>query len=227
MPESDQRSAVMSLGMDPLDAQIRLVSFFDTPDLTLNKNGVVVRARRVQRKGDDSVVKLRPGRARRALARAASLAELRGRGRRDAGRVRVLGIHERDRLERPTSQKVNRGKRPLRKLFSKEQRAFYSEHAPEGLGLDDLSLLGPIFVLKLKFSPAELDRKLVAELWLFPDNSRVLELSTKCAPSEAFQVAAEVRAYLSERGVSLAGEQQAKTSKALEFFSKQLSEPAA
>ena len=122
---------------------------------------------------------------------------------------------------------MNQGKRPLRKLFSKEQRAFYSEYAPEGLGLDDLSLLGPIFVLKLKFSPAELDRKMVAELWLFPDNSRVLELSTKCAPSETFQVAAEVRAYLSERGVSLAGEQQAKTSKALEFFSKQLSEPAA
>ena len=60
VPESDQRSAVMALGMDPLDAQIRLVLFFDTPDLTLNKHGVVVRARRVQRKGDDSVVKLRP-----------------------------------------------------------------------------------------------------------------------------------------------------------------------
>ena len=46
--------------MDPLDAQIRQVYFFDTPDLALNKSGVVVRARRVQRKGDDTVVKLRP-----------------------------------------------------------------------------------------------------------------------------------------------------------------------
>ena len=34
--------------------------FFDTPDLSLSKAGVVVRARRVQGKGDDSVVKLRP-----------------------------------------------------------------------------------------------------------------------------------------------------------------------
>ena len=46
--------------MDPLEAQIRQVFFFDTPDLALDKPGVVVRARRIQGKGDDSVVKLRP-----------------------------------------------------------------------------------------------------------------------------------------------------------------------
>ena len=34
--------------------------FFDTPDLRLNRQGVVVRARRVQGRGDDTVVKLRP-----------------------------------------------------------------------------------------------------------------------------------------------------------------------
>src|SRR5207342_1962316 len=60
VPESDQRSAAVALGMDPLDAELRQVFFFDTPDLALNERGVVVRARRVQRKGDDSVVKLRP-----------------------------------------------------------------------------------------------------------------------------------------------------------------------
>ena len=38
-------------------------------------------------------------------------------------------------------------------LYSKEQRAFYQAHAPEGLGLDDLSVLGPINVLKLRFTP--------------------------------------------------------------------------
>ena len=60
VPEADQRSSVTALGMDPLEAQIRQVFFFDTPDLALNAAGVVVRARRVQGKGDDSVVKLRP-----------------------------------------------------------------------------------------------------------------------------------------------------------------------
>jgi hypothetical protein len=46
--------------MDPLDAQIRQVYFFDTPDLALNTHGLVVRARRIQQRTDDSVVKLRP-----------------------------------------------------------------------------------------------------------------------------------------------------------------------
>ena len=39
VPEADQRSAALALGMDPLDAQIRQVFFFDTPDLALYKGG--------------------------------------------------------------------------------------------------------------------------------------------------------------------------------------------
>jgi hypothetical protein len=119
-------------------------------------------------------------------------------------------------------KKTIAGKR-VSKLFSKRQRRFYDEHAPDGIGLDDLSLLGPIFVLKLKFSLPEYRRRLVAELWLYPDATRVLELSTKCAPDEAFQVAAETRALLAGRGVDLSGEQQTKTRKALDFFAAELS----
>ena len=60
VPDSQQRSTVQALGIDPLDVQMRQVFFFDTPDLKLNAAGLVVRGRRVQAKGDDSVVKLRP-----------------------------------------------------------------------------------------------------------------------------------------------------------------------
>ncbi|HZA86947.1 MAG TPA: hypothetical protein VE466_08715, partial [Acidimicrobiales bacterium] len=60
VPDEHHRSTVAALGMDPLEAQIRQVFFFDTPDLALNQQGIVVRARRVQGRGDDSVVKLRP-----------------------------------------------------------------------------------------------------------------------------------------------------------------------
>src|SRR5262249_39636722 len=41
--ESDQPAVAYALGMDPVDAQIRQVFFFDTPDLTLSNSGVVVR----------------------------------------------------------------------------------------------------------------------------------------------------------------------------------------
>jgi hypothetical protein len=50
----------------------------------------------------------------------------------------------------------------------------------------------------------------------------ILELSTKCAPSETFQVAAETRAFLTQKGVDLTGEQETKTKKALQYFSKRL-----
>src|SRR5688572_27644472 len=60
VPDSDHRSSIAALGMDALDAQIRQVFFFDTPELALNDAGVVVRARRVQGKTGDTVVKLRP-----------------------------------------------------------------------------------------------------------------------------------------------------------------------
>lgn len=114
------------------------------------------------------------------------------------------------------------GERPLRKLFSKEQRAFYEANAPDGIGLDELSVLGPIFVLKLRLDPQELGRRLVAEMWIYPDGSRVLELSTRCATNEAFQVAAESRAFLAKSGVDLSGEQQTKTRKALGYFARNL-----
>src|SRR6478736_4457544 len=60
LPESSYRSAARALGFDPLDTQIRQVFFFDTPDLDLNEAGVVARARRIQGRAHDSVVKLRP-----------------------------------------------------------------------------------------------------------------------------------------------------------------------
>jgi hypothetical protein len=121
---------------------------------------------------------------------------------------------------------VAAGRRAIRKLYSKEQRAFFAAHAPDGVEMDDLSVLGPITVLKLKFSPEGYGRRLVAELWLYPDGSRILELSTKCAPTEGFQVAAETRAFLSGQGVDLFGEQQTKTKTALEYFSRNLSAAA-
>ena len=60
---------------------------------------------------------------------------------------------------------------------------------------------------------------MVAEVWLYPDDSRILELSTKCAPAEMVGVAREGRAYLTSHDITLTGEQQTKTRKALEFFS--------
>jgi len=223
VPMSDRSRGAAQLGVDPLDAQIRQVYFFDTPDLALDRQGIVVRARRVQRKGDDSVVKLRPivpaelpSEVRESPSFGIEVDAMPG-GHVCSGSMKAT-------LKTPVVREAVTGAKPLRKLFTKEQRALFSAYALEGLGLDDLSILGPIFVLKLKFSPEGYDRKLVAELWLYPDNSMLLELSTKCAPGEAFQVAAETKGFLHENGIDVGGEQETKTRKALEFFSARLRE---
>jgi hypothetical protein len=219
VPERQQRSAVAALGLDPLDAQVRLVHFFDTPALDLERAGVVVRARRVQGKGDDSVVKLRP----------VVPSELPAGLRRSAGFFvevdampggYVCSASLKGRPKPPGVRETLLAGRPLHKLFSKEQRAFYAEHAPAGIALDELRMLGPIFVLKLKGVPEGFRRRLVVELWLYPDGARILELSTKCPPSEAFQVAGELRTYLVGCGLRPSAGQQTKTRKALEFFSR-------
>jgi hypothetical protein len=222
VPEGDQRSTVAALGLDPLQAEIRQVFFFDTPELTLNESGVVVRVRRAQKKGDDSVVKLRPvvpaelpGKLRRSPAFGVEVDAMPG-GFVCSGSLK--GVPPTD-IRKGLSRK-----QPLRKLFTKEQRALFATHAPEGIELDGLSVLGPIFVLKLRSFPKGFDRKLVAEMWLYPDNTRILELSTKCAPSEAWEVAAHARAFLEGKGVDLLGEQQTKTRTALEFYSRELAE---
>ena len=62
--------------------------------------------------------------------------------------------------------------------------------------------------------------KLAVELWNYPDGTRILELSTKCPPADAFDVAAEARVFLSDAGIDLGDPQQTKTRTALEYFSK-------
>lgn len=220
VPEHQQVTVVRALDLDPLEAQIRQVYFFDTADLRLSRRGVVVRARRVQGKGDDTVIKLRPldpatlpAAVRRSPAFGVELDAMPGGLYVCSGSLRGVAKDVRGTILRGG---------PLRRLFSKEQRALFAEHSPPDLELDDLRVLGPTFVLKLKFEPEVLGRRVVAEYWLYPDGSRIFELSTKCLPGEAFQVAFETRAVLAERGIDVGGEQQTKTRKALDFFAARL-----
>jgi hypothetical protein len=217
VPDEDRRSAAAALGIDPLKAVIRQVFFFDTPDLALDRSGVVIRARRTQGAPDDTVVKLRP------VVPASLPKKLRDEPdfvvEVDAmpgsyvcsasfkGRAKTGGVAD-----------ATAGERPLRKLFSKGQRSFFAEHAPAGVELDDLAVLGPVHAFKLKVSPEALGRKLAVELWFYPDGSRILELSTKCAPADWFEAATSSRDFLASKEIDLTAEQSTKTRSALEYF---------
>jgi len=227
VPASSHRATIQGLPLDPVEAQPRQVFFFDTPDLALNKAGLVVRARRIQGGRADTVIKLRP------VVPAELPAELRKLAAFNVEVDMLPGgfVCSASLKGRSTGQAVRdvvAGDAPLKDLFSARQRSFYKEHAPDGLKLADLRALGPTFLLKsvfdakTGFDPKGLARRIVAEMWLYPDGSRILELSTKCLPVQAFQVAAEVRAYLVSHGVELDGVQQTKTKTALEFYAGQL-----
>lgn len=221
VPENSYSATARALGMDPLEARIRQIFFFDTPELTLNHAGLVVRARRIQGANDDSTVKLRPVDPRALPKKVRESIHFGVEVDAMPGGYVCSGSMKAEIGKRDVHDVAFDGK-PIRKLFNKEQRAFYETHAPDGLALDDLSVLGPINVLKLKFLPKGSKIPMVAEVWLFPNNTSVLELSTKCAPKQALTVAGELRSFLTKKSVPLDGEQQTKTKTALELFSARL-----
>jgi hypothetical protein len=225
VPASGQRSAIRSLGVDPLDAQIRQVYFFDTPDLALYEAGLNLRARRMQGKGEDSVVKIRPVDPDQLEAEWRDSPGMKVELDAMPGGY-VCSASLKGKPDTGGTSKVALGEEPIRRLFSKEQRAFFKAHAPRGLTMSDLSVLGPIFVLKVNFTPAGFNRQVTGEMWLYPDGRRLLELSTKCPPNEALQAATEFRLFLEDRGVDVTGAQETKTRSALQFFAKELKSSA-
>ena len=204
VPDAEQRSTVDALGLDPLDAQIRQVFFFDTPDLALNEAGVVVRARRIQGTGDDSVVKLRPVvpdelPERACAARPSSTVEVDAMpgGYVCSASLKASSAATRRRGavggERAAAQAVLEGAaRVLRRACARGRRA----RRPRRARAD---LRAQAEVRRRRTSTA----RLVAELWIYPDSLMILELSTKCKPPDIVRVALETRALLAERGIDV------------------------
>jgi len=225
-PIHTHRATIAKIGIDPIESEVRQVYFFDTPNLDLNKAGVVVRARRIKGGAGDTVIKLRP------VDPAGIGTELR---RSESFKTEIDVVPGgfvcsgsfKGRCTAQEAKDAVGGKMPLDSLFSKEQRAFYRKHAPKGIALRSLETYGPTFVLKARTWLKQLDRRLVVEMWLFPDGSRNLEISMKCAPSEAFHVAQDAKEYFKSIGIELSANQQTKTRAAMQFFQPEVRQQAA
>jgi len=224
VPVESHVATIRGLPIDPVEARARQVFFFDTPNLDLNSAGLIVRARRSAGGGGDTVIKLRPVEPDDLPPEVRKL---------DSFNVEVdvlpggfvcsaslKGVSDGDRVRDATA-----GVLPLRKVFGKDQRAFFERHAPAGITLDGLSVLGPTFILKSTFVAdfGGRNQRMAAELWLYPDGSRILELSLRCPPKQAFHVAAETRSYLAARGIQAEESQSPKTRSALAYYARLLS----
>jgi hypothetical protein len=217
VPHADQRTVARRMGIDSIDAVIRQAVFVDDRDLGLSAAGVVVRARRTQRKSGDVTVKLRPMLPGDVPA-----------GLRDLPGFKVeidaspTGFTCSASLTASVADKkvkaLINGDRKLMDVLDDAQRALLADRMPEGVHLDDLRVLGPVHLLKCKFSPEGFSRPMTAELWLLP-NGRILELSTKCHPREAFQTAAEAKVFMAANGVDLGAPQELKTASAMASLS--------
>ena len=133
VPDDDRRSAVAALGIDPLEAQIRQVVYFDTPDLQLNQRGVVVRVRRVQGKSGDSVVKLRPVVPDELPTSVRNVSQLHVEVDAMPGGFVCSGTMK-AKLDPAKVKETLAGRHPLGKLFSREQRDLYANARPVRAG---------------------------------------------------------------------------------------------
>jgi hypothetical protein len=223
VPDAGRRAVSDRLGMDVLDAKIRQVFFFDTARLDLNDSGVVVRARRIQGRTGDAVVKVRPfdvGAAPKSFVRDDRFVTeidampggfvCSGSLRAPVDNGRILDVYH--------------ARGSLRRMLTKSQRALFKAYGLPTIDLDELLVLGPVNVLKLKFGDPAKRRRMAAELWFYPDGSRILELSTKCRPADAVKVAEQTRSRLTSNGVDLSASQLTKTKSALEYFAGQVRE---
>ena len=225
VPGPARDATCAALGVDFARVRADRVYYLDTEDRTLHRQGVVVRVRSIARGPDDSVVKLRPvspGAIPAALRHSRQFVvevdAMPGSFVCSGALKARLGAHD---VERAMARR-----RPLRALFSGPQLRLLAARLPRQAGIDDLAILGPVDARRRKLVPAGLDRALLVEQWTFPDDSRILELSTRCRPDAILPVAARMAAVLRAHGVDLTGPQQTKTHATLDFFSTRPATPA-
>ena len=216
LPENARAGTGAALGVDPLEGQIRQVFFFDTPELALNAAGVVVRARRRQGEEADTVVKLRP------VVPAELPEELR---RSKSFNVEVDAMpggfvcSASFKGRRTTTRSGRRRGRPPdpQALLEGAARVLCRPRARR-LELDQLSVLGPIPILKLKIRPegirAPARGGAVAVSGRFPDR-RALHEGPALRGDPGRRRGEELPHEHRRRP---RGEQQTKTKTALEFF---------
>jgi len=216
VPEAAHESACSSLGVDLCSVPARTVYFLDTPDLTLERAGIVVRIRSFRNKPDDSVIKLRP----------VSPVDLRSGRKRLVAEIDAMpggfvcsGAMKRHLGKRDVERVMTKG-RSLRKLFTNRQVKLLTDHVPVPVRVDDLEIFGPVDVHRVKIRPDGLGRTLSVERWTYPDGSRILELSTRCRAKVAVPVAAEFAAMLQAYDIDISGYQQTKTRATLAYFGR-------
>jgi len=217
-----------SLSAEKEDAKLRRIFFFDTPDLSLFSEGVILRARiheQGKKSGEgDTTVKIRDPRAvnhsdldregfkcewdiAASAKRACSYTQ--DRGALDFARVLIKQDHS------------------VKTLLTSKQRDFLQDHLSSKTAWESLKILGPIYSRAWKLESPLLhsqdrsDPEWSIELWELPGVARFLELSTRSELGDADTTLADLRDWCQNHGIRLTQNPSTKTEWVLKYFSKQ------
>ena len=212
--EPSVQAELRRAGVDPAR---RKVYFYDTSELALFAEDLVLRARVTDGYDDDSTVKLRPLPLPDVPARWRATdgvrIELDVVGERRVPSAKLDGQPDRGEIER-----VEDGALQLSKLFSRAQEELVADGLPSGVSLDDLAVLGPVDALKWDLPPATFPYKLAVEQWSLPDGTHFVELSFKATPDEAHVAEQAFHALLDRLQIGHDGDPDPKTPRVLRFF---------
>ena len=202
-------------------ADVRLIYFYDTPDLDLFEAGVALRARLIKGDDDNSTVKFR---SKEIASLSPEWKRLKGFkleadwvGSRAVFSASLTYPQKRDEIKA-----VAAGKRSIDKLFSRDQERFFREIYDDPIDFADLSVLGPIRVLRWELKQEGFADEITVEEWRLPNGDDLVEVSTKTPPDKAAQTRKVFDKHLRDLGLDPHGAQETKTRTALKYFTSLL-----
>lgn len=204
-------------------ADVRVVYFYDTPDLDFFNAGVALRARLIKGDDDNSTVKFRSDKMTNIAPDWQQLdgfkLEADWVGDHAVYSASLTCPQRRDEIDA-----VAKGKRSIDKLFSRDQERFLQEHYKKPVDFGQLRVMGPIRVLRWKLKHANFAYELTVEEWRLPDGDDLVEVSIKVPPEKAAQARTAFDTHLEELHLDPQGAQETKTRTALLYFAKLLKE---
>ena len=221
--EGDQSRAYQVLDIDRSDAARRAIYFFGTPELALYQAGVVLRARDIEDDDHDSVVKIRRVDPEQVDDKWKEANGFKLEADTVGAKV-VISASLKVAQKKKAIDKVADGKDAISDLFSKKQAEFLAEFYDGPLGIDDLTVLGPVKTLRTDIERPGMAYPLTAEHWILPDETPLLELSIKCPPEEAVVAREVFQAFLAGHGLDPNGAQATKTKLALMGLAKRIAQ---
>lgn len=217
--DDEELRAERALQINEDTADVRVVYFYDTPNLDLLDAGIALRARLVKGDADDSTIKFRPVEAASISARWRRLKGFKLEA--DwVGDHAVCSACLTRRQQRDEIEEVAEGKRAIEKLFSKDQERFLGEFYKRPVDFGTLCVMGPIRVLRWKLIHDTFPSELTVEEWRLPNGDDLVEVSIKAPREGALQARRAFDAHLEELGLDRHGAQKTKTRTALEYFAK-------